>query len=213
MRFADLADQPLEELMDSFVIPERAPKGSPQERQLWLDELAVQIAETGEGGMSFLLWYLPRASAERLQASFVALSLVGRQLNPKRRREISKRIEQFLDGHGPPVVAGVIDALRHLGYRTALARIYSLRNHRSPNVVGAVLRFLSAHDRKRGVPLLEAALKSKSSIIRQNAIDQLDNLNRVRALPRIRRLLDDPDRDVRQAAETAVANLEHIASG
>jgi HEAT repeat protein len=53
-----------------------------------------------------------------------------------------------------------------------------------------------------------AALTSKEPIVRQNAVDELDELNFSQALPAIKRLLRDKDRSVRQAARTAVRNLE-----
>ena len=43
------------------------------------------------------------------------------------------------------------------------------------------------------------------------AVDELDDLECVSALPRIRKLLQDPHNDVRQAAATAVRNLEAAA--
>ena len=57
-------------------------------------------------------------------------------------------------------------------------------------------------------PLLYDALSSSHPIVRENAIDELDELDCKEALPRIRTLLDDPDKNVRQAAKTAIENLD-----
>ena len=59
--------------------------------------------------------------------------------------------------------------------------------------------------------MLERALHSKEPVVRQNAVDELDEMNYTPALAKIKRLLADPDKDVRQAASTAVAHLENGA--
>jgi HEAT repeat protein len=80
-------------------------------------------------------------------------------------------------------------------------------------VVGSALRFFARCDPVRAVPLLEKALKAEEPIVRQNAVDELDEMNHRPALEKIKRLLRDPDKDVRQAARTAVAHLENGALG
>ncbi len=57
------------------------------------------------------------------------------------------------------------------------------------------------------VPLLVDALHDDGSIVRENAVDELDWLGAAEALSALRPLTGDPDPHVRQAAETAVANL------
>jgi HEAT repeat protein len=88
-----------------------------------------------------------------------------------------------------------------------------LREHPSPYVVGSVLRFLSRNHPDRARPILLEALGSGEPVVRQNAVDEIDELGYAAALPRLRRLLEDPDEDVRQAARTAVANLEEGTGG
>ncbi len=51
------------------------------------------------------------------------------------------------------------------------------------------------------------ALKSREPIVRQNAIDELDELACKEALPNIVGLLNDPDKNVRAAAQWAAAHL------
>jgi HEAT repeat protein len=80
-------------------------------------------------------------------------------------------------------------------------------------VVGSALRFFARCDPVRAVPLLEKALKAEEPIVRQNAVDELDEMNHTPALEKIQRLLRDPDKDVRQAARTAVEHLENGAVG
>ena len=56
--------------------------------------------------------------------------------------------------------------------------------------------------------LLIEALQDSDEIVRQSAIDEIDELEIIKAIPYIRPLLDDPSPDVRQAAETAIQNLK-----
>ena len=109
------------------------------------------------------------------------------------------------------VVADAIETLSTLDALEVIDRIADLRNYDSPYVVGSVLRFLSRHSPSRARPLLLEALSSDQSIIRQNAVDELDELMDVAALPHLRRLLNDEDKAVRQAAHTAVTNPEEHA--
>ena len=56
--------------------------------------------------------------------------------------------------------------------------------------------------------MLIAALKDPHYIVRENAIDELDDLEYYQALPDIRALLQPGEHeDVIQAAETAIENL------
>lgn len=83
-----------------------------------------------------------------------------------------------------------------------------LRDHTSPYVRGAVLRFVSELYPELATKLLFESLRDQHALVRQNAIDELDDLGMIESLPSIRLLLNDSHPDVRQAAQTAVANLE-----
>ena len=67
-------------------------------------------------------------------------------------------------------------------------------------VHGGKLRYLPAKPRQH---CLNVSLPNLL-----NAIDELEEMDYRAALPFIRRLLNDSDKYVRQAAETAVRNLE-----
>jgi HEAT repeat protein len=198
----------LEELMRWFLQGGRAAWVSEGEGDLWLTEVAARIARTGSKGIAFLLSCLPKADDARLRAILTALSLSAKGLSTRRRAEVCGCVRPLLADARPLVVADAVDALRHLGCRDALDKVLPLLQHPSAYVVGSALRFLARHDPQRTVPLLEAVLKSPEPIMRQNALDELDDLGHVASLPKIRQLLKDPDQDVRQAALTAVENLE-----
>ena len=77
-------------------------------------------------------------------------------------------------------------------------------------VRGSVLRFMSEFYPERAVGLLIDALNDAHFIVRENAADELGELEAVEALPFLRAKLEDPHPDVRQAAETAIEMLEPL---
>lgn len=175
------------------------------EKNLWLEELALQIGGSGPAGIRFLLSSISGATESHLRAILLGLAAV-RNPSPRRHTEICNVARSFLDDHRPLVVAEAVDLLNSLACTDARARIDKLRGHSSPYVVGSVLRYLARHFPSEAIPVLIEALASREPIVRQNAIDELDEMDHAPALPAIRRLLRDKDRWVRQAARAAVKN-------
>ena len=195
------------EALEDFFRGARKPEVSEDERQIWLEEAAERIARSGAKGVDFLLAFAPDADETRVRAALLALSLVAKRLSPRKRARVCELAQSFLEDRRAMVVAEAVDALRHFACPSA-ELIAPLLRHPSPYVVGSALRFFARRDPEKAVPLLESALKAKDPIVRQNAVDELDDMNYTRALPRIRRLLRDPDDGVREAARWAVAHLE-----
>jgi HEAT repeat protein len=194
-----------------FFMDGHEPEVSEDERDHWLQEVAIQITKTGARGIDFLLSCVPVADETRLRAILLALSMVVKRLSAQKRRTICALALALLDDERPVIVAEAVDTLRSLGCVAAETAVNPLLKHPSPYVVGSALRFFAHHDPEKAVPLLEKALKSPEPIVRQNAVDELDDMNYKPALPKIRRLLQDPDKDVRQAACAAVAHLEEAS--
>ncbi|MGI8552764.1 MAG: restriction endonuclease [Dehalococcoidia bacterium] len=90
------------------------------------------------------------------------------------------------------------------------ATVSRYREHSSPFVRGSVLRFLSYVEPQSVLGPLLDALSDPAYVVRENAIDELDNLGVVESAGRIRTLLNDPEPDVREAAKEAIANLLRI---
>jgi HEAT repeat protein len=207
--FPELDARPLDQLVQDFRTATNAGVAVPEEeRALWLDEVAVALAQRGDRSLEFLTQQIRNADEERLHAILLGLSFAGKD-HPGRARFCSLA-RSFLQHPTPEVVAASVYALGSLGCGEALKDVRPLLRHSSPYVVGSVLDFLSHQAPAEARPILVEALRSREPIVRQHAADDLDDLGAVEALPALRSLLQDADADVRQAAETAVAHLEEL---
>jgi HEAT repeat protein len=198
----------LEDLFKGNVPPEIDPDG----QELWLQEVATQLARKGARGIDFLLLWMSSEDEPRLRAALVALSFVASKLSSRKRAQICEQARRLLGDKRKRVVAEAVDALSRLECPSAEQDVYPLLAHESPYVSGSAVRFVARRLGKEAAPLLLRALQSQEPIVRQNAVDELDEMNYLPALPQIRQLLQDPDEDVRQAARTAVAHFEEDSS-
>jgi hypothetical protein len=195
-----------QELMRWFADPDNVE--DPEDRETLLEEAAVHLAETGGAGIDFLLSSARAADDLQMRAILLGLSFIGENVPAPKRAEVQQAVTGFLHDARPMIVAGAVEALNHLGAKGARAEILALLKHSSSEVVGSVLRFMAHHFPKDAVPLLEEALDSPEPLVRENAVDELDELGYTPALPKIKKLLKDKNKDVRQAARAAVKNLE-----
>jgi HEAT repeat protein len=210
--FPDLGDLALDKLQEAFMDRRRA-ENHGEEAELWLAEAGIEIAKTGDAGIRFLISSIPDSDAVRLRAILGGLGSIDQKLSARRRDEICTLGRKFLKDPRPIIAAEAVDLLGQQGCKSARAAVLKLRDHASPYVVGAVLRYMSTLFPRVAVPMLVQALESPDPIVRQNGIDELDELECVKALPNIKRLLKDRDRFVRQAARTAVKNIEEVTRG
>lgn len=104
------------------------------------------------------------------------------------------------------VVVAAIDGLAALGAKSDAAQIIAMRDDGRPLVRAAVLRFDARSHGDDAIPRLVEALKDSDALVRQSAIDALDDLNAEQATTRVLELASDPNPDVRQAVETFTRN-------
>lgn len=114
------------------------------DEELWLQDVAVQIAESGPSGVRFLISSISKATEWRLRAILLGLSAVKKP-STRLRTEICDIAKQFLHDDRPTIVAEAVDLLSHLDCTDACEVILELRRHASPYVVGSVLRYLARH--------------------------------------------------------------------
>ncbi len=206
--FSSFQDVEPIELMTQFL-GYSMPQVPEDEYALWVQESAVAIARLGREETNWLLAFAPYADELRLRVILIAVTCVAEELSEQQRAYVCALARRLLADKRPMVVAEAVDTVRLLGCRRAKERIAALGRHSSPYVRGSVLRYFARHHPKEAIPLLERALNSREPIVRQNAVDELDDMNYAPALGKIKRLLQDPNKDVRQAARTAVNHLEN----
>ncbi len=169
-------------------------------------EVASLIREQGKSGIDFLLGETERASTDQLRAILFALTRQPKMRHPA----LLNLLRSSLRDERPLIVAEAVDGLWSQGQKSMTYDVLELQHHSSPFVRGSVLRFVS-HSAPRCAPLLLiAALKDSDPLVRENAVDELHRLGTTNAIPQLRPLLHDEDADVRQAARTAVEDLQWI---
>jgi HEAT repeat protein len=170
------------------------------------DEVAKYIAEQGAPGLSYLKKVVEedRMDVPQLRATIWILGL--QEENPWYR----EKLQTLLKDPRELIVAEAVDGLARIKARDLSEHILQLRSHPSPYVRGSVLRYMSKLFPNEAPPMLIRALQDPHYIVRENAIDELDDLEYYQALPYIRPLLYNQHEDVRQAALTAVENLTMV---
>lgn len=168
------------------------------------DEVAQYIAALGAPGLSYLKNVVEedRMEVPQLRAAIWIFGLQDEE-DPWYR----EKLQTLLQDPRELIMAEAVDGLVRIQARDLRENILRLRDHPSPYVRGSVLRYMSELFPKDAPPMLIAALKDPHYIVKENALDELDNLNYYQALPYIRPLLHNQHEDVIQAAETAVENL------
>lgn len=200
----ELADLDVEALIDRLVA---AYPLDDEYAATYYDDVAQHLRARGQRGTDALLELLPTSDELRAASILLALS------SPPADASAITVLRAYLGDTRPRVLMEGIDGLSYLGDRDAHDQIVTLHDHASPYVRGAVLRYLSRLFPDEALPYLRAAIRDPHFVVRESAIDELDELDAVEALEDIRRLLSDPHEDVRQAARTAVANLEEARPG
>jgi hypothetical protein len=187
---------------------EPAPDGTDY-APVYFGEVASLIQRQGQEGTSFLRAEIGAADTPRLTAILFALTESG-QATP----QLKQQLLGYLSHQDPSVVAEAIDGLARIGAKDCRDRALPLRNHPSPYVRGAVLRFIGRLDKSAALPTLLAGLKDPHFVVRENAADELGELRDAAAMDDLQLVASqDAHRDVRQAARTAIEILQSIESG
>jgi HEAT repeats len=199
--YPELDNLGLEELIRQW---QRSPIDGEAYAASYYQEVAYLIRQQGETGVKFLLTEVETADRQRLAAILTMLPPI------ENRRLISDVWIGFLEDNRPEIVASAIDGLRHQHVWRVRNQVFALSKHISPQVRGSVLRYMSQYDPKIASVMLMEALDDPAYIVRENALDQLDELGVVEAIPLIRSLLADDHPDVQKAAAIALENLERL---
>lgn len=193
-----------EELAVRFHMP--PPQGE-EYANAYYQEIARLLREKGEGGIAFLQQEIDNENPAKLQAILFALTETRMP-----HFELRDFLISYLSDRRPIIVMEAIDGLRRQGEKEAVNLVLALEQHSSPYVRSSVLRFMRQLYPEQALPLLIKGLKDPDFIVRENAADELAELEAVEALSNLRPLITDPHPDVRQAAQTAIEILESVAS-
>jgi HEAT repeats len=194
----------LDELMQRF----RAPEPVPDELGTYFSEIGIWIGMRGEEGLRLLLDEAPAVEDDEERLSAV---LEGLSYGSHEDAAIVGVLLAHLNDARPAIVLVAIESLGQTGATSAHDAVLALRDHPSPYVRGSVLRYLQHVYPEEAVPAMLQGLRDPEFIVRESAIDGLDELGIVAALPAIRPFVNDPHPHVRQAAEWAVGALEELA--
>lgn len=190
----------LNELIAKFHGP--PPEDDP-EGDFFYEEAAVKIAEHGEPGFAFLRGAIDASDESHLRGVILALSWKA-----PGEPALWQWLASLLEDPRESIVVYAIDGLAQSDASDHYDRVMRLRQHPSPYVQGAVLRYVASLFPDRAFPLLIEALQDPHYIVRENAADELGELGDPAAIPHLRPLLADSHPHVRQAVETAIDMLE-----
>lgn len=166
-------------------------------------ELAVTIRQRfPDEGASFLRGEVAWDDPDRLAAILLAITWFD-----ERDSHHADLVIECLEHPDEHVVAIAIEDLAGLGGCGLTERVLALGADPRELVRGAVLRFARQVAPDRAPVLLLGALDDPHYIVRENAIDELDELECTPALPRIEALLRDAPPRVRQSALWMIAHL------
>ena len=178
------------------------------ETSIYFEEVALLIRQQSKAGIDFLFEEIDKTNSTiRLRAIIFALTFPP----PVENSALKNIVTSYLSDERPLLVAEAVDGLTCLGATDTADAVLPLRTHPNPYVRGSVLRFIGNLFPKEAPPILLEALQDPHYAVIDNAIDKLDDLGAIEAIPYIRPFLSYPHPNVVQAAQTAISNLEELA--
>ncbi len=187
--------------LDDLIQRFRAPSPDPEEAALYFGELAIRIQQYGEPSLDFLLAERPTIEQDEDRLRALLLGLTYEKRDDAAVRTI---LLEYLDDARPLVVMDALDGLRYWRVSDAQQQVNALSQHRSPYVRGGVVRYMAGVFPNEATELLLAALHDEHFIVRESAIDAIDDEGLKALLPAVRPLLEDVHPDVRGAAQWAL---------
>lgn len=199
--YPDLDNLRLDELIQRF----RGPPPDAEESTIYYGEVAICIQGYGEPGLSFLLD--ERAAVEQDEARLRAV-LLG--LTYERRDDAAVRaiLLGYLGDARPLIVMDALDGLRYWRVYDARERVSALTQHPSPYVRGVAVHYMAGLFPDDATELLLTALHDEHFVVRESAIDAIDDEDLMDLLPLVRPLLDDAHPHVRGAAQWALMDYD-----
>ncbi|TLF96654.1 hypothetical protein FEK35_28310 [Nocardia cyriacigeorgica] len=189
----------LPDLVDWFAVED--------EYDDYYEAVAEELYRQGQAGIEVLGQELVGRRVPQLRAALTVLALHQGE-DPA----FVDAVRTLVGGSEPVVVADAIRILGSLGATDMSQAVRRMSDHQAPIVRAAVLDYLARAEPESARPALIQGLGDSDYIVRETAVDALDDLGATDAISAIEVLLDDPHEDVRLAARTAVDNLRDRSS-
>jgi hypothetical protein len=198
------------ERWDSLLLEES------EESDLYFESIVRGICSSGNEGIEFIINFIEQNyqdnfQVNRLNAALIVFSLYMKEINSQSLHVLNPILLYLLDGTDSSLLQTAIEIFAMQRYVGIKQKILDKISHSSPHVRGSVLRYMSDVFPSESIALLFTALQDDSYIIRETAIDALDEMDSEYQPANLESLftpfLSDPHPDVRQAAETAIENL------
>ncbi len=196
--YPELDHLTLKELIECF-------QGQPFEGEdpsIYYLELTILIKNQGDAGIDYLYRAIDKADVQRVRGIIFALTDSSLE-----REKLLSLLLKYLENQHSLISAEAIDGLRRLEEKNAINQVLAMLGHSSPYIRGSVLRFVAKLHPDKALPILLDKLKDPHYIVRENAVDELDELGIPSLVTYLEPLLLDNHPDVKQAAQTAILNL------
>ena len=171
---------------------------------VYYEELVLRMIKLNESeSMSYFLSNVREWDFPRLRGVIAGCGLLN-----KDSRVVKRLLYKSLVDSRPLIVAEAIESLTELGECEAIDHINQLKFHKDPYIRSSTIRYYSKLFPKYAIEIVLKGLLDESAIVRMSAVDEVGELTILESRELIYDLLlNDPDRDVREAAKTTCADL------
>ncbi len=197
--------------VEALIQKWQAPPFADTNPDLYYQEVAYALVLSSDRGITFLQNLLNdttiQTDTSRLAATIWALGSCE-QIQP----ELTPQLTTFLETEPRDYILwATIEACAWQNHTLVKALVSEKLTHPSPILRGSALRYFDRLFSAEALPLLLQVLNDEHYIVRESAIDILDERDYGLEPSGLRALLEpfltDPHPDVREAAETAIDNL------
>lgn len=137
-----------------------------------------------------------------------ALSSAHRHIRSHRNiARVARFLSSAFEDRRPLVKAEALSGLARLHVKLKVENVAPFLRNKNPYLASKALEYVCELYPQHSEDALSWALKAPHFLLRETAIDEIDDRHLTSFLPNIHALLNDRHPHVRQAAETACANL------
>ena len=191
-----IADKSLEELLSIFNCDINSDDD-------FYDVIAFNIVLVSN---DYFLNNLNRFKGKRMRAA-----LFGLGFHQMKSEKLKKTLESSLHNSDELIVSEAINSLIKLEYFNFSDELMHLfLKHDSPYIRSIMLKYVRCSLKSEAFQLLIKYLVDDHFIVRESAIDELVSLNSKQSITYIKNLLNDPSAEVREAASSAIQELELV---